>query len=222
MNSGFLHRYFLNNGGKRLHKWIRYFDIYERHFERFRDRAPVMVEIGVAGGGSLAMWKEYFGSDARIVGVDINPACKSHEAEGIEVFVGSQDDPALWRDVLSKYPSIDIVLDDGSHQMDHMISTFEQVYRHVNPHGVYMVEDAHTCYWEKYGGGLRKPGSFMEFAKDRVDDLNAVHSEGQLQPSSFTRSTDAIAFYDSIVVFEKRPQGARQAPITIGMPEPRS
>ena len=35
---GFLHRWFLNNGGALAHKWIHYFDIYERHLRRFRGR----------------------------------------------------------------------------------------------------------------------------------------------------------------------------------------
>ena len=54
---GYLHKYYLNNACKRLHKWFHYFDIYERHFERFRGKNPTMLEIGVFGGGSLAMWK---------------------------------------------------------------------------------------------------------------------------------------------------------------------
>jgi hypothetical protein len=29
MSDGFLHRYFLNNGDKKIHKWIHYFDMYE-------------------------------------------------------------------------------------------------------------------------------------------------------------------------------------------------
>ena len=65
MSDGFLHKYFLNNAHKRLHKWVHYFDIYERHFERFRGKSPTMIEIGVQGGGSLAMWKEYFGPGSR-------------------------------------------------------------------------------------------------------------------------------------------------------------
>ena len=125
MDSSFLHRYFLNNSHKRLHKWIHYFDIYETHFARFRGKAPVVVEIGVMGGGSLKMWKEYFGEGSRIVGVDINPDCKVHEGEGIEVFIGSQDDPALIDAIFAKYPHVDLVLDDGSHMMRHMIATFE-------------------------------------------------------------------------------------------------
>ena len=43
-----------------VHKWHHYFDIYERHFGRYRDRPIRMLEIGVFRGGSLRMWKEYF------------------------------------------------------------------------------------------------------------------------------------------------------------------
>lgn len=214
MSGGSLHRYFLNNSKKRLHKWVHYFDIYERHFERFRGKSPVMLEVGVFGGGSLQMWKEYFGPDCRIIGLDINPECKKHEDEGIEIFIGSQDDPNIINQIFKKYPDIDIVLDDGSHQMKHMMSTFEMVYLRVNPNGVYMVEDMHTCYWERYGGGLRREGSFMEFVKHKLDELNAVHTKGELPVSEFTRGTDCIACYDSVVVFERRPQGKRHALIT--------
>lgn len=214
VSDGWLHRYFLNNAHKRLHKWVHYFDIYERHLARFRGQAPVMIEIGIAGGGSLAMWKEYLGPGCRIVGVDINPECKRHEADGIEIFIGSQEDPALIGAIFDKYPEVDIVLDDGSHLMPHMIASFELMYERLRPQGVYLVEDTHTCYWPKYGGGLRQPGSFMEFVKGKLDDLNAVHTQGALPVSPFTRSTDFIACYDSVVVFERRPQGNRQAPIT--------
>ena len=217
MNDGFLHRYFLNNANKKLHKWLHYFDIYERHFARFRGKAPVMVEIGVSGGGSLAMWKEYFGEGTRIVGVDIDPACKAHEADGIEIFIGSQDDPAILDAITAKYPKIDILLDDGSHVMHHMIATFEQMYDRIDPRGVYAVEDTHTCYWPPYGGGVKRAGSFMEFAKDKLDEINAAHTLGALPVSAFSRSTDCIACYDSIVVFERRPQALRQTIATVPM-----
>lgn len=214
MQDGFLHRYFLNNGHKRLHKWVHYFDIYERHFHAYRGKAPVMIEIGVQGGGSLAMWKEYFGPGTRIVGIDVNPKCKAHEAEDIEVFIGSQDDPAVIDAVLEKYPDIDIVLDDGSHMMQHLRATFDLLYHRVKPHGIYMLEDLHTCYWDDYEGGVRREGSFMEFVKDKIDDLNAAHTRGSMPITEFTASTQAICVYDSVVVFERRPQATRQAPVT--------
>lgn len=197
-----------------MHKWIHYFDIYERHFSRFRNSAPVILEIGVFGGGSLAMWKEYFGAGAKVLGLDINPECKQHEGDGIEVFIGSQDDPAVIDGILRRHPRIDIVLDDGSHMMRHMIASFDLLYERIHARGVYMVEDTHTCYWDEYGGGLGRRGTFIEHAKGKIDEINAVHARGVLPISSFTRMTDCISIYDSIIVFEKRPQGSRQAPVT--------
>lgn len=217
MADGFLHRYFLANPGKRIRKWMHYFDIYERHLARFRGTSPVMVEIGVKDGGSLGMWREYLGPGSRVVGIDIDPSCKAHEAEGIDVVVGSQDDPAVIDAVLAAHPRIDIVLDDGSHRMRHMTGTFRLLYERLQPDGVYIVEDTHACYWEKYDGGLRREGSFIEFAKDRIDDLHAAHTRGAIAVSEFTRSTDHICFYDSMVVFERRRQGQRQALNTGGM-----
>jgi hypothetical protein len=218
MSDGFLHKFFLNNGYKQIHKWGHYFDIYERHFERFRGKSPTVLEIGVAGGGSLGMWREYFGPGARIVGLDINPNCKAHEGENIEVFIGSQDDPAIIGQILAKYPVFDIVLDDGSHRMEHLTASFDLLYPHTSPRGVYMVEDLHTCYWDDYGGGLKREGSFIEHAKNLIDSLNAVFTREAVPITPFTQSTSSICFYDSVVVFEKRPQGARFAPMTRPMP----
>lgn len=217
MSDGFLHRYFLSNPHKRLHKWFHYFDIYERHFERFRGKQPIVLEIGVKGGGSLLMWREYFGSGCTIIGLDIDPDCAKHASEGIEVFIGSQSDSQTLQSVLGKYPEIDIVIDDGGHVCDEQIASFNALYPSVSNMGVYLIEDVHTSYWQEYGGGLRKPSSFVEFAKSKIDDLNAFHHrDGSVR--DFTKVTDSIVFYDSIVVFEKRPQGLRQAQISGPMP----
>ena len=213
---GFLHRYFLNNSSNRLHKWLHYFDIYERHLSKFRNHSPVILEIGVFGGGSLQMWLEYFGKGSKVVGLDIDPKCKVHEQTSIEIFIGSQDDPQVIERILRKYPNIDIIIDDGSHINDHMKKSFQLLYQHINDNGVYLIEDVHTSYWNEYGGGVGKNDSFIEYAKRKIDELNAVHSRGAIPISSFTRNTDSISFYDSVVVFEKRPQGSRQNLITEG------
>lgn len=98
--------------------------------------------------------------------------------------------------------------------MRHMNTTFELLYDRLDPNGIYMVEDTHTCYWSEYEGGLRQENSFIEKVKNKIDELNAVHTREKIAISNFTKSTDSICIYDSIVVFEKRPQGVRQAPIT--------
>lgn len=216
-NTGLLHRYFLNNGDRRLHKWLHYFDIYERHFERFRNRPIRMLEIGVHGGGSLHMWRNYFHEGSQIVGIDINPDCAEHADVNIDVHIGSQDDESFLTQVADQYGGFDIILDDGSHVNSHVIKTFDTLYGRVSSDGVYLVEDMHTSYWPKFGGGLRKKGTFIEFAKLKIDELNAQHVRSGLEVSDVTRTTDSISFYDSVVVFERRPQGKRQAVMTKAM-----
>jgi len=212
-----LHEIFLRNGEKRIHKWVHYFDIYENHFRRFVGKSPTILEIGVQGGGSLQMWREYFGEGAKIVGLDINPKCKEHEGEGIEIVIGSQSDPKVFEELMQRY-KFDIVIDDGSHQMNDIKSSFELLYDSVDAKGVYLVEDLQCSYWAAYGGGLRKEGSFIEFVKSRLDELHAAHiRDASMAPTKFTASTACIAVYDSIVVFEKAPQGRRHAVVTNSM-----
>ena len=50
-----LETYFRANQGRLIHKWMHYFDIYDRHFSRFRGRPIVVLEFGVFHGGSLQM-----------------------------------------------------------------------------------------------------------------------------------------------------------------------
>ena len=53
-----------------------YFQIYEEIFNEYIGKEIVFVEVGVLHGGSLFMWKEYFGSKARIIGIDLDPNAK--------------------------------------------------------------------------------------------------------------------------------------------------
>lgn len=214
-----LHRYFLNNNGKVVHKWLHYFDIYERHFSRFRDKPIRMLEIGVFKGGSLQMWQNYFHKDSTIVGIDINPECKAHEGGNVHVRIGSQVDRKFLRKVITEFGPFDIILDDGSHDNQHVVNTFEMLYTHTSENGVYMVEDMHTSYWPNYGGGLRAKGSMIEYFKKKIDEINAVHVKENYPATNFTRSTDSMTFYDSILVLEKRRQGLRQDAQTLGMQE---
>lgn len=220
MGSHDLHAYFLNNGSRRLHKWAHYFDIYEKHFARYRGTKPTVLEIGVHGGGSLEMWVSYFGEGARIIGLDIDQDCKKHEATGAKVYIGSQDDPEILRTIVEENGPLDIVIDDGSHRMEHLTASFRLLYPSVKPFGTYFVEDLHTCYWPGFGGGLKREGSFLEMCKDLIDELNAFHARGAVEITPFTRSTASISFYDSCCVFEKQPQGQRLSLVTQTMTKP--
>ncbi len=208
-----LRNYFDNNQDRLIYKWDHYFDIYERYFSQYRDREIVVLEIGVLHGGSLQMWKHYFGNRARIIGLDIDPDCKKYEEENIEIWIGSQSDRAFLRKLRQEIPKVDILIDDGGHTMVQQIVTFEELFAHVKEDGIYMCEDIHTSYWLQYGGGLKRRGTFIEFTKNLIDQIHAFHSEQPgLKPSALTHSIQSIHFYDSVVVIEK---GKREKPFRL-------
>jgi hypothetical protein len=202
-----LEKYFAHNHGREIAKWTHYFEIYERHFARFRGTDVHVLEFGVSHGGSLQMWRHYFGPKCRVFGVDINPECKKLEEDGVEIFIGDQEDRSFLRTVGQKIPRIDIVIDDGGHTMKQQIRTYEELFPRVAPNGVYLCEDLHTSYWRRWGGGLRKRGTFIEYSKDFIDALNAWHSKRprRFGVTDFTRSVHSLHYYSSVLVIEKRP-----------------
>ena len=72
----------------------------------------------------------------------------------------------------------------------------------------------HTAYWEEYGGGLRKNGSFIESSKTMIDELNADYVRSGLAPTEFTRTTVSMHFYDSVVVFERGQHVTKNSVVT--------
>lgn len=211
--------YFLTNDGNEMCKWKHYFPAYEHHFARFVNRPIFVLEIGVNNGGSLQMWKQYFGPHAQIVGVDINPECAQLTEDQIEIRIGDQSDTDFLQGILDEFGTPDIVIDDGSHNMNHVRPTFQYLYPRTSPTGVYFVEDMHTAYWDDYDGGLGHPNSFIELAKSLIDELNAEWTRGAVTPTEFTKSTMSMHFYDSCVVFERGRVLPRTSPWTGKAPE---
>lgn len=201
-----LQRFFDNHQGRQIAKWPHYFEIYDRHFSRFRGTSPVILEIGVSQGGSLQMWREYFGPGARIIGVDFSPKCTELRDDGFEIYIGDQASRALWAKIRDEVPKLDILIDDGGHRMDQQIVTFEEMFHHIKDDGVYLCEDVHTSYRPTWGGGYKLPESYIEYTKNLVDVLNAWHSTepDKLSVTPLTRSMNSLHYYDSIVVIEKR------------------
>ena len=201
-----LEKYFLENTDKLIHKWKHYFEIYDRHFSRYRGSDVHVVEFGVSHGGSLQMWKNYFGDQVTIYGIDINPDCKRLEEDKIEIFIGDQGDRQFLKSVANAIPKIDILIDDGGHTMRQQINTFEELFPHIDQEGVYLCEDLHTSYWEDWGGGYKKQDTFIEYSKNFIDYINAWHSlqPEKLRVSDFTKSVHSLHYYDSILVIEKR------------------
>lgn len=204
---------FVNNSGRPIHKWKHYFPIYENHLKPFVNKSVLLIEIGVGRGGSLQMWKKFLGPSAMIIGIDVNPICKNFEEDQIFIRIGSQEDTSFLKRIIEEFGSPDIVIDDGSHIMEHIETSFDFLYPEVSKNGIYIVEDLHTAYWPEYNGGLNKKTTFIEKSKRLIDQINADHTKGKIEQSLFSQTTTSISFYDSVVVFQKGKYLIKEAPI---------
>ncbi|WP_152278861.1 class I SAM-dependent methyltransferase [Methylorubrum populi] len=195
---------FLSNSGPAVHMQAQCCAAYERHLARYVNTPMTLLQLGIREGGALQMWKKWLGPNARIVGIDGDPGCARHADEQIIVRTGNGSEAKFLREVVAELGSIDVVIDDGSHQMIDMIASFDFLYERISPNGVYLIQAAHTAYLPSYGGGLNESGTIIQRFKDLLDELHANHVHNNaLRPTSFTKSTLSMTAYESILVFEK-------------------
>ncbi len=177
--------------------------LYDRYLAPFRGRPVRFLEIGVFGGGSLWIWRRFFGPEATIFGVVIEPSCAVHDGRDGQVRIGSQDDAGFLGRLVDEMGGLDLVLDDGSHQNSHIRASLAALFPRLADGGLYMVEDLHAAYWPSFGGGYRAEGSFMTDLKAMVDDLHHwYHDQGQ----EVAPTRDALVglhLHDSFAVLEK-------------------
>jgi hypothetical protein len=179
-------------------KYDSYFQVYEQVFSQYVDKEITFVEVGIYNGGSLFMWREYFGPRARIIGIDLNPAARQWESHGFEIFIGSQSDPEFWRDFYAKVGRVDVLLDDGGHTNRQQIITVHESLPHIKDGGVLLVEDVHASYMREFGNPSGY--SFINFAKHLVDGVNSRAGSVAKARNDYAQRVYAVSFYESIVV----------------------
>ena len=178
-----------------------YFQTYEEMFNGYVGKKITFVEIGVLQGGSLFMWREYFGKNARIIGIDLHPNAKALEKHGFEIYIGSQSNKEFWKDFYSKVGKIDILLDDGGHVNDQQIITLGESINNINDNGLIVTEDVHTSYFKKFGNPSKY--SFINYSKYLVDVVNSRYPEIKNKKNDeFSKKIYSVAFYESIVAIK--------------------
>ena len=193
-----------------------YVQHYQHHFKRWRRKKLNILEIGIGGyqnprygGGSLRMWKAYF-PKSRIFGIDIYDKTP-HDEKRIKTFQGSQIDTSFLQSVVEEIGRVDIIIDDGSHFNDHVITSFKFLFPLLADKGVYVVEDTQTSYWTNvqdtdWGGSsdLTAPHTSMNYFKALVDGLN--HEEFTAEdyvPTYFDKHITAMHFYHNLIFIYK-------------------
>jgi hypothetical protein len=178
---------------------------YEELFEEFRHEPIKVVEIGVAGGRSLRMWKWYF-TQAQLIGVDILPGCRGHAQERVSIEIGSQDDPALL-DRLCAGGAPTIVIDDGSHTTQHRVATFEYLFPRLAPGGIYVIEDfSRHVGVEAADADIEHQQNSPEYFLDvgRRCFANGNVKSVQKVPMEVAKLVDTASYFANAVAFRKK------------------
>ena len=194
-------------------KWgnHRYAQHYGFHFQKRRLQPVTVIEIGVgghvdpkSGGASLRMWKHYF-PKGQIHGVDLHDK-SPHQENRISIHQGDQSDSEFLAELIRRTGAPDIIIDDGSHIVDHVRITFDTLFPLLAENGIYVIEDLQTSYWPEFGGSteLRSRDTTIGWLKDRVDGLN--YEEFLSEPCAATEMDVTITglhFYHNMVFIQK-------------------
>ncbi len=182
---------------------------YQTHFAPFRKRRIRLLEIGVGGyeqpnygGHSLRMWKAYF-PQGQIFAIDIQDKSALQE-ERIRIFQGSQNDVEFLTRFAEAHGPFDIIIDDGSHVNEHMITSFKILFPYVVDGGIYALEDLQTSYWPDYGG-TEVPGekpTAISMVKDLIDGLN-WEEFFERPPQPFDAQIRSIHCYHNLAIIHK-------------------
>jgi beta-1,4-mannosyl-glycoprotein beta-1,4-N-acetylglucosaminyltransferase len=130
-----------NNGGtdkNTSHSYISFF--YEEVFNEYKNQNISLLEIGIQGGASLKLWKEYFVNSKNIVGIDIsenNVHQNYKNINGVEYFYGN----AYSDQISEKFSNFDIIIDDGPHTLDSQLDCILKYLPKLNTNGILVIED---------------------------------------------------------------------------------
>jgi len=181
-------------------KYDSYFSVYEALLQKYVGQEITIVEVGIFNGGSLFMWRQFFGPKARIIGIDLNPDAQEWEKHGFEIYIGDQSSEAFWTELFQKIGKVDVLIDDGGHTNWQQVVTSHYAIQNIKDGGLLIVEDVHTNYFREFGNPSRY--SFINFAHRIVDAVNsrayALHSTC----AHYSKYVYSVSFFESIVAFQ--------------------
>ena len=164
----------------------------------------------------MFIWRNYFGPQARIIGVEFNPLAKYWEQDGFEIHIGSQSDPIFWQNFFKQIGDVDIVLDDGGHTYEQQIVTAHECIPYIKNGGLLIVEDTHTSYFKSIGYPTKY--SFIEWINTLINKINDRFPAANVYNLPYKSSVFSISIFESIVSFKiNRKQCFESAPtVNIG------
>jgi hypothetical protein len=216
---GDLYEQFLSRTDLTIDKWHHYFPVYEAYLERFRGKAPRLLEIGVQNGGSARLFADWLGEGTRVTGLDVDANCTKHAIPGrIDIEIGDQSNREVLASLQQRRGPWDIVIDDGGHTNLQIINSFEVLFPQLPDGAVYIIEDTHAHWMHSVYRDHPKGLSVVHLVAELFTMLHGWtgsmerHNHWRTAPEArtgatpapyLTRHVGAVHLYDSMIVVEK-------------------
>lgn len=150
-----------------------YTPIYSLLLGPYRNKVIQFCEIGVAGGESIKMWREYFNREETVIwAMDCSPGflamLEERQLKNIKTSLIDVADVESIRRVFSSCDGeFDIIVDDSDHNFDSHKKIVETVVNYLKPGGILIIEDVERAISaEKYEA---------HFGKDLLDRFESVY-----------------------------------------------
>jgi hypothetical protein len=118
---------------------------YDQHLAQTRESTRKILEIGIFGGASLQMWRDYF-PNAVIHGLDIRLPPRPL-GDRIVLHEGDQTDRSRLAALVAECGwDFDLIIDDGGHTMDQQQIALGALFPVLRPGGTFIMEDLHTSF----------------------------------------------------------------------------
>jgi cephalosporin hydroxylase len=137
---GFLHHLGEQYGTDKASGGHDYLGFYEFFLAEWMGSCKTLLEIGVGGGGSLKMWRDYF-PHARIVGLDNDQGKQQYAEERIGIVTGDQASENDLQRLITTHAPFDIINDDGGHSHEQQLTSLRMLWPHLSSGGYYLLED---------------------------------------------------------------------------------
>lgn len=125
-------KYYEHSG---CHSYIE--NVYDDIFKPIKYSASRILEIGIFGGGSLRLWRDYF-VNSIVVGVDVSIYDQNYFTRVVKMHAD-----AYTQSFMSLFPNnhFDVIIDDGPHTPESQIFFVENYFSKLNDNGIMICED---------------------------------------------------------------------------------
>ncbi len=161
-----------------------YIPTYEKYFTPIQQKVLNVLEIGIGGGmheramqvhfgerfqkgNCLRMWRDFF-PNATIHAVDIDPTSMIEGEDRLITFVADQSSQQDLDNVMKRIGKpLDVVVDDGSHNLHHQTMSFCYLYPYLNSKAIYVIEDIHIAHINGFANLDHFPEPIREVIKNQ-------------------------------------------------------